>query len=73
MEIIQVILRGIFKYIFSRERFFRKQRAILSVKKESIQALQKFEKISPQEVQSEEKLDSKELYFGNAFHFLCKI
>ncbi|MBM0637462.1 RecB-like helicase [Campylobacter sp. VicNov18] len=37
-----------------------------------IENLQKFEKIDPQEIQSEEKLDGKELYFGNAFHFFMQ-
>lgn len=34
--------------------------------------MQKFEKITLQEIQSEERLDSKELYFGNAFHFFMQ-
>lgn len=42
------------------------------VKKESEQKLQKFEKIDKQEVLSNEFLDTKELYFGNAFHFFMQ-
>ncbi|AXL44168.1 TPA: RecB-like helicase [Campylobacter jejuni] len=65
--------KGGFLNIHSQERgFLESKEQILSVKKESIQTLQKFEKISLQEVQSEERLDSKELYFGNAFHFFMQ-
>ncbi|MDX2331580.1 RecB-like helicase [Campylobacter hepaticus] len=34
--------------------------------------LQEFEKIAPQELQSEDKIDTKQLYFGNAFHFFMQ-
>ncbi|MFQ6342615.1 RecB-like helicase [Campylobacter sp. VTCC 70190] len=48
-----------------------KERGV-SPQKESLQSLEKFEKIAPQEIQSEEKTESKELYFGNAFHFFMQ-
>ncbi|EEL0541493.1 recombinase RecB, partial [Campylobacter jejuni] len=65
--------KGGFLNIHSQERgFLESKEQILSVKKESIQTLQKFEKITLQEIQSEERLDSKELYFGNAFHFFMQ-
>ncbi|TKX31447.1 RecB-like helicase [Campylobacter estrildidarum] len=35
-------------------------------------ALKEFEKVGLQEIDSNEKLDSKEIYFGNAFHFFMQ-
>lgn len=42
------------------------------LKKENEQTLQEFEKIDKQEVLSNEFLNTKELYFGNAFHFFMQ-
>lgn len=48
------------------------QISINLIKKDTYQALIPFEKIPLQEIQKKEISDSKEIYFGNAFHFFMQ-
>lgn len=65
--------KGRFLNLISQEKgILESKEPSFSVKEEKIQSLEKFEKIFQQEIQSQEKIESKELYFGNAFHFFMQ-